>query len=66
MQKLGLYEKFANESSLLVKFKDYLINALDVPNCQQEVSSHVSQANMAVLDLYFHCNLHLNQSTVQH
>ena len=37
MQNHGLYEKFAAEAAMLTGFKSYLMNILEVPNCQQEV-----------------------------
>ena len=43
MQNQGLYEKFAAEVTMLTGFKSYLMNILEVPNCQQEVRYiHVS------------------------
>lgn len=37
MTQMGLYEKFPAEEAMLTDFKGYLINTLQVPNCQQEV-----------------------------
>lgn len=39
MTQMGLYEKFPAEEALLSDFKGYLINTLQVPNCQQEVDN---------------------------
>jgi len=37
MTQMRLYAKFPAEEPLLRDFKGYLINTLQVPNCQQEV-----------------------------
>ncbi|KAK2813501.1 hypothetical protein Q5P01_000785 [Channa striata] len=39
MQQMGLYEKFPSETPILVEFKKYLVEHLEVPNCQQEVDN---------------------------
>ncbi|XP_026209063.1 uncharacterized protein LOC113157682 isoform X1 [Anabas testudineus] len=39
MQQTGLYEKFNSDNPLLVEFKKYLVNHMEVPNCQQEVDN---------------------------
>ncbi|XP_059402933.1 uncharacterized protein LOC132134169 [Carassius carassius] len=39
MMNKGLYEKFPAEEPMLTDFKGYLINTLQVPNCQQEVDN---------------------------
>ncbi|KAK2814416.1 hypothetical protein Q5P01_000510 [Channa striata] len=36
MQQMGLYEKFPSDTPILVEFKKYLVEHLEVPNCQQE------------------------------
>ncbi|KAK2814282.1 hypothetical protein Q5P01_000645 [Channa striata] len=39
MQQMGLYEKFPSDTPILVEFKKYLVEHLEVPNCQQEVDN---------------------------
>ncbi|XP_035989024.1 uncharacterized protein LOC110369458 [Fundulus heteroclitus] len=39
MTNMGLYQKFPAEEPILSDFKNYLINSLQVPNCQQEVDN---------------------------
>ncbi|XP_026231674.1 uncharacterized protein LOC113172859 [Anabas testudineus] len=39
MLQMGLYEKFNSDNPLLVEFKKYLVNHMEVPNCKQEVDN---------------------------
>ncbi|CAK6983379.1 hypothetical protein F2P81_025524, partial [Scomber scombrus] len=39
MQNQGLYEKFPAEAAMLTGFKQFLIDTLEVPHCQQEVDN---------------------------
>ncbi|KAK2814669.1 hypothetical protein Q5P01_000813 [Channa striata] len=39
MQQMGLYEQFPSDTPILVEFKKYLVEHLEVPNCQQEVDN---------------------------
>ncbi|XP_048022493.1 uncharacterized protein LOC125252888 [Megalobrama amblycephala] len=39
MMSMGLYQKFPAEEAMLQDFKGYLINTLQVPNCQQVIDN---------------------------
>ncbi|KAK9972711.1 hypothetical protein ABG768_025998 [Culter alburnus] len=49
MMNMGLYQKFPAEEAMLTDFKGYLINTLQVTNCQQVSAPYCSRVCVAFL-----------------